>query len=984
MGEMIRKKDWTSSPLGPVSDWPTLLLRSLRMLLDSKIPMFISWGPDLLCFYNDAYRPSLGNKGKHPSILGMPGREAWPELWNLLEPRINKVLAGESVYTEDECLSMFRNGKMEDTYWTSNYSPIKNDEGENEGILVVCIETTAKVDAFRKLEGESRKFREFVEAAPTPIGIYMGENLIVDTVNQSILKTWDKDESVIGKTFRNALPELEGQPFYEILENVYRTGIPYHTGNSKVDLLRNGKMQSFYFNFSYTPLKTSNGEVYGVLNTANDITELVLTQNKLEESERNFRNMILQSPVAMCILKGPEFIVEVVNPGVLKIWGKNLEDVIDKPVFEGVPEAREQGLEAVLKKVYETGETFVANELPISLLQDGKLEIKHVNFTYQPLIVEESVVAIMASAIDVTDQVNARKKSEETNRQFQFIANALPQKIWTAGKTGKIDYFNKVWIEYTGLTAGELKDNGWERVIHPDELQDYKRRWERSVATGEDFEIETKLLDKHGNFRWHLCRAMGLRNGDEGINLWIGSNTDIHLQKTHSIELENAVAQRTKELLLANESLQLKNQEIALSRYNKRFLTEFSDRFSAFNSNTEFFNSLVLYISDLTHMDFVLVGKLEEKQPGVYNVSTIALAANGKLETNYSCPLLNSPCEQVVRNFKYAFPENCRLLFPKHETTQHFGIEGYIGYPLFDNEGNPMGLISVLNTRPISDSETVSSILKIVAKRAEVELQRIKYEETLHQNNLMLEEKNHELELMNDELNSFAYVSSHDLQEPLRKIRIFCNRLMESERANLSPSGYDQFARIQNAALRMQTLIEDLLTYSRTNSAERVFERCSLDQLVAEVAEDMNELILESAAKVEFENLGQAKVIPFQFKQLLQNMITNSIKFSQPGQSPEIKITSKIIKGNKTFHPKLKPQINYVKITLKDNGIGFQTEYQDKIFEVFQRLHGKDSYPGTGIGLAIVKKIVENHNGAIVAEGKPEKGAAFHIYIPDN
>lgn len=237
---------------------------------------------------------------------------------------------------------------------------------------------------------------------------------------------------------------------------------------------------------------------------------------------------------------------------------------------------------------------------------------------------------------------------------------------------------------------------------------------------------------------------------------------------------------------------------------------------------------------------------------------------------------------------------------------------------------------------------------------------------------------------MNDELKSFAYVSSHDLQEPLRKIRIFCNRIMESEKGNLSPAGYDQFGRIQNAALRMQTLIDDLLTYSRTNSTERVFEKASIDKLVKEVSDDMNELIQESNAKIEFQTLGEAKVIPFQFKQLMQNLISNSIKFSQPHQSPVIKISTDSVKGNKTLHPKLKPHVGYLKLSFKDNGIGFRPEFKERIFDVFQRLHRRDVYPGTGIGLAIVKKIVENHNGAIVAVGEPEKGASFHIYLPEN
>lgn len=983
MGRLIREKDWSSTPLGAISSWPASLVRYVGTILDSRFPMFVWWGKDLLCFYNDAYRPSLGKEGKHPNILGRPAKEAWPEIWDFIKPRISLVLEGRSFYKEDEYLPIYRNGKLEDVYWTFNYSPIKNDEGDNEGVLVVCIETTDKVNAYRKLENQSRLFRDLVSAAPIPIGVYLGENLVVDTVNDAILKTWDKDRSVIGKTFRQALPELEGQPFFDILAEVYQTGIAYHTDNSRVDLLYKGRMQTFYFNFTYTPLKNGEGEVYGILNTANDITQLVTIQQKLEESERNFRNMILQSPVAMCILTGPEFVVKVVNEGVLERWGKKLHDVINKPVFEGLPEAREQGLEALLTRVYETGETFIANELPINLPKEGVIEPKYLNFTYQPLIVEGKVVGVMASAVDVTAQVIARKNIEETNRQLQVIADAIPQKLWTSSKSGRFQYFNQLWSDYTGLSLEELKENGWESCIHPGERAAYKRQWQHSVSTGENFEIETRLLNKEGMYRWHLCRGTAIKDVEGNITTWIGSHTDIHLQKTHSIEMEEAVQQRTRELLIANESLQQKNQEIALSKYNKRFLTEFSEKFSGIDLKSEFFNSLVLYISDLTRLDYVLVGNLEERDSDFY-INTIALAASGKLADNFSYDLPDSPCEKVIRNTEFLFPNDCHLRFSKHAVIKEHGIQGYIGYPLFDEKGKPIGIISVLHTEPIEDAETVSSILKIVAKRAEVELHRVRYEEALRQSNLALEEKNHELEMMNDELKSFAYVSSHDLQEPLRKIRIFCNRLVEREKNNLSPSGLDLFERVQNAATRMQTLIEDLLAYSRTNATEKPFELVSIDQLVQEVSEDMNEQITESNALVEFKNLGKASVIPFQFKQLCQNLIANSIKFARPGLIPVIKISSTKVKGDKDVHPKLKSHIDYLKVSFTDNGIGFRTEFNDRIFDVFQRLHGKDAYPGTGIGLAIVKKIVENHSGVIFAEGVPEKGASFHIFLPDN
>ena len=235
---------------------------------------------------------------------------------------------------------------------------------------------------------------------------------------------------------------------------------------------------------------------------------------------------------------------------------------------------------------------------------------------------------------------------------------------------------------------------------------------------------------------------------------------------------------------------------------------------------------------------------------------------------------------------------------------------------------------------------------------------------------------------MNDELQSFAYVSSHDLQEPLRKIQTFATWLLEKEEANLSDTGKDYFRRLQTASNRMKTLIEDLLAYSRTNTAERIFEKTDLTILLQQVKEDLKEDIELKNAVIESNKLPEAKIIPFQFRQLLLNLIGNSLKFSRPGITPHIKIHGEITAGSTFNNNPAFQHKQYYHLSVSDNGIGFNPIYKDRIFEVFQRLHGKEQYKGTGIGLAIVKKIVANHNGIITANAEVDKGATFDIYIP--
>jgi two-component system CheB/CheR fusion protein len=180
----------------------------------------------------------------------------------------------------------------------------------------------------------------------------------------------------------------------------------------------------------------------------------------------------------------------------------------------------------------------------------------------------------------------------------------------------------------------------------------------------------------------------------------------------------------------------------------------------------------------------------------------------------------------------------------------------------------------------------------------------------------------------------------------------------------------------------MQTLIYDLLAFSRLSFAERKFETTDPNILIEDVKKELKEVIAEKHATIEVKEIGKIKVIPFQFRQLMQNLIGNALKFSNPDTPPNITIKSARVNYNKINIENLPPLKEYCHISIIDNGIGFEKEFSEKIFEVFQKLHGKDEYPGTGIGLAIVKKIVENHHGIITASSELGKGATFDIYIP--
>jgi light-regulated signal transduction histidine kinase (bacteriophytochrome) len=233
-----------------------------------------------------------------------------------------------------------------------------------------------------------------------------------------------------------------------------------------------------------------------------------------------------------------------------------------------------------------------------------------------------------------------------------------------------------------------------------------------------------------------------------------------------------------------------------------------------------------------------------------------------------------------------------------------------------------------------------------------------------------------QLERSNRELQDFAYVASHDLQEPLRKIVVFGERLKEKSREALGPEALDYLERMQKAAGRMQTLINDLLTFSRVTTKAHPFAPVNLAEIASEVVNDLEGRIELVKGRVELGTLPVIDAEALQMRQMLQNLIGNALKFRRPEEPPVVKVEAQIISVPDT------PARKLCQLTISDNGIGFDEKYLDRIFNVFQRLHTRNEYEGTGMGLAIVRKIALYHGGDITAKSKPGQGATFILTLP--
>ncbi len=292
MGDLTSNKDWSKTPIGNPEKWSQSLHTSLSIILHSKFPMFLFWGPELICFYNDAYRPSLGQNGKHPSILGMRGEEAWPEIWHIIKPLIDKILTGgEATWSEDQLIPIYRNGKIEDVYWTFSYSPLPDESGKPAGVFVTCSETTEKVNNIKLLEESNNQLQFAIEAAE--------------------LGTWDLDPLTNKLKGNDRLKEWAGLPLKEDIELSLALTIVAEKDRPRVVKAIQHSLQyssGGNYDIEYTIVHPFTGKdrivrakgkawfneeeiCYRFNGTLQDITAQAIAHKKVEENEKLFRTM---------------------------------------------------------------------------------------------------------------------------------------------------------------------------------------------------------------------------------------------------------------------------------------------------------------------------------------------------------------------------------------------------------------------------------------------------------------------------------------------------------------------------------------------------------------------------------------------------------------------------------------------------------------------------------------------------------------------
>lgn len=691
-----------------------------------------------------------------------------------------------------------------------NANEIISDNEEEKLILLSFEDITDKAESGNKENELLGRFENLLMKAPVAIMVLRGPNYVVEFANDTYLRIVEKEKDFIGRPLFESLPELVPRGIRELLDGVMHSGVTYHGNELAVRMSREEKIEKGFYNFVYHPIRDDMESVRRIIVVASEVTEQVLARKRVEESEFRYKEMIHSSPSLIAILEGADFILTVANDAIFDQLGKG-KTILGKPYLTVVPELEDQGLGDLLRKVYSTGEPYVANEMPVSLLRNGKLELSYYNFVYHAQRnINGDIEGVAIIANEVSPQAVLNKTLRESESHFRQMADLMPAKISNADIGGNVIYFNKNWLEFTGLDFEELKELGYHKIMHPDEMEEFGNRIQKALETGTDLEMEMRFLNKAGDYVWHLNIASPVKDEYGNFKMWIGVTTHI--------------------------TEQIKTRKSNLETYEK-------------------------HSNELEEQ--VMEGTIELK------------AANNRL------------------------------------------LDG-----------------------------------------------------------------NAELKRTNKELEAFTFGASHDLQEPLRKIQTFIERISNGESNGLTDRGKEYFVRIQEVSGRMRHLIDDLLEFAKLGSAERIFIKTDLGKITGEVIKELQETIDEKQAFIESIEMVELKVIPFQFHQLMHNLIGNALKFSIPDIPSYIKINSRIAKGSTLEKKDLYADMDYCQITVEDNGIGFKPEYGEQIFEVFKRLHGKEAYPGTGMGLATVKRIVEIHNGTMTVKSNLDQGARFDIYIP--
>ncbi|QMW03172.1 PAS domain-containing sensor histidine kinase [Spirosoma foliorum] len=546
-------------------------------------------------------------------------------------------------------------------------------------------------------------------------------------------------------------------------------------------------------------------------------------------------------------------------------------------------------------------------------------------------------------AQDVTRQMEDQQAIQESEQRFRLLADALPQAIWVTDPTGNVEFLNKWWANYSGVAFEPT--TAWQVAadsLHPEDAPRLVATFQQAIQQGKGFAIEQRNRSASGEYHWFLNIGEPYRDTKTGqITKWVGMSIDIDDRK----QAEEALRQSEGRLRAVLDSLvdgvYIGRQE-GITLVNQAALDQLG-----YMSAQELNRNIATLANEIQTRDW---------QTGAFipvEEQAFARALAG---------------EYVIQD-----------VLVRHRLSGQDRVVRCAASPVAIN-GQVVAAVAI-NTDVTEFRQSEEALRQSEAR----------YRQLAQELETRVQTRTHELELLNqdlhrsnDSLQQFAYVASHDLQEPLRKIQQFSTLLSQYLGEGLDATAIDYLERITRSGARMSTLIRDLLSYSRITTRQQPFGPISLNAVVTGVLETLSVEVELRQAQIEVDELPIVNGDDSQLSQLFQNLLSNALKYTPASQRPQIRVEY-VHRHLAELPAEVRPNRSapfYHQISVIDQGIGFDTKYLDRIFQVFQRLHSKSEFPGTGVGLAICQRVMENHGGGITASSKPGQGATFYVYFP--
>ncbi len=529
--------------------------RFKNVLLQSPSIFCILEGEEMVIRF--ANKPLLESWGRSWDIVGKPLLEVLPELKDQEFPKLLKTVysTGKHHMGNAEKATIIKDGRSTDIYYNYVYQPIFEADGKISGITVMANDITEEVIARKLIEQSEKRLQHFIKQAPVGIAVYRGKDFVVEAANEMVLEMWGKTiDEVQGKPMEVIFPEIHSLESVKVRHQAsverFLKGETHVVTEEQLTFKRNGELFTGWYNYTHQPIFDEQGNPSGVIAVATDVTEQVLSRKKIEDSERELQTLLKQAPVFFMLFEGEDLVVKVANNTALQLIGKKEEEVLNKSIDEYSPELAER--KKIYLDVYHTEKPFSAKEVEINFMRDGKMHNGYYNLNYMPWYsVDGKVKGVMATGIEVTEQVVARRKIEESEKELESLANAMPQLVWIAEPNGEVIFYNERINEFSGVK--KLSDGKWQwdGLLHKDDLDYTLQAWNKALAEKGTYEVEHRIMMKDATYRWHLSRAFPIKDANNNTVKWYGTATDIHQIKSaeERVRESELTLRQTKEQL---------------------------------------------------------------------------------------------------------------------------------------------------------------------------------------------------------------------------------------------------------------------------------------------------------------------------------------------------------------------------------------------------------------------------------------------------